>query len=457
MGNEIMIIDDEQDFLESIRRGLFIAGYANVRVESDPVNAALHFQQGKTCDIALIDVNMPGMDGLELLEIIKNHSPNTECLMVTAVNEASVAVASIKKGAYDYLIKPVSREDLLLKIGHAEEKKRLLDILDVKTSEEVQKPTNVKAFERIITRSPGMLSILKEAELHSVSHVPILITGESGTGKELLARAIHMASSRAQGPFTPVNMASLSSTLFDDDFFGHVRRAFTGAGNDHRGYLERADHGTLFLDEIGMMPIELQGRLLRVLQEGEFTKLGTSRIQKVDVRIVAATNENLDALLKRGRFRKDLYYRLKGAQLHLPPLRERPVDIPLLIDSFLSDFPATYKKKRIEDKAVSMLTAYDYPGNIRELKSILHAAANLAQGRSIAVENLPDTVQARKPASNGSAAPFKNGAAGSLSENEKSHILAIYRQTAENKSQTARLLGISINTLRRKLESYAVE
>ena len=236
---------------------------------------------------------------------------------------------------------------------------------------------------------------MKEAELHAVSNVPVLITGESGTGKELLARAIHMASSRAQGPFIPVNMASLNNGLFDDDFFGHVRGAFTGAEKDHAGYLERANHGTLFLDEIGMLPIDLQGKLLRVLQEGEFAKLGTSRIQKVDVRFVAATNENLDALLKRGKFRKDLYYRLKGAQLHLPPLRERPDDIPLLIDSFMAEFPGVFKDRRIEDKAVSMLTAYDYPGNIRELRSILHAAANLAQDRPIAPDHLPEPVRAR--------------------------------------------------------------
>ncbi|MBI5591166.1 MAG: sigma-54-dependent Fis family transcriptional regulator [Deltaproteobacteria bacterium] len=455
MGNRIIIIDDEQDFLESIARGLFNAGYVDVRTESDPVKAAMFFEQGKTCDIALIDLSMPVMNGVELLEIIKNHSPNTECIMVTAVNDARMAVACLKKGAYDYLIKPVSREDLLLKIGHAEEKKRLLDILELKRTGGIQELTNVKAFERIITRSPGILAVLTEAELHAVSNVPVLITGESGTGKELLARAIHMASPRAQDPFIPVNMASLSSSLFDDDFFGHVRGAFTGAEKDHKGYLERANHGTLFLDEIGVLPMDLQGKLLRVLQEGEFTKLGTSRMQKVDARFVAATNENLDALLKRGKFRKDLYYRLKGAQLHLPPLRERPGDIPLLIDSFVADLSGVFKERRIEDKAVSMLTAYDFPGNIRELRSILHAAANLAQGRPIAPGHLPEPVRRQKQASGCASLPLGNAI--SLSENEKLYILNIYHQTAENKSQTARVLGISINTLRRKLESYAIE
>jgi DNA-binding NtrC family response regulator len=456
MGNRIMIIDDEQDFLDSIARGLFNAGYMDVRTERDPVRAATFFKQGQSCDMALIDLSMPDMDGMELLEIIKSHSPNTECIMVTAVNDARMAVACLKKGAYDYLIKPVSREDLLIKIGHAEEKKRLLDILDLKRTGETPELMNVKAFERIITRSPRIQAVLKEAELHAVSKVPVLITGESGTGKELLARAVHAASHRAQGPFVPVNMASLSNGLFDDDFFGHVRGAFTGADKDHTGYLERANHGTLFLDEIGVLPVDLQAKLLRVLQEGEFAKIGTSRMQKLDLRFIAATNENLDTLLKRGRFRKDLYYRLKGALLHLPPLKERPGDIPLLIDSFVAGLPGVFKGKRIEDKSVSMLTAYDYPGNIRELRSILHAAANLAQDKPIAPCHLPAPVRNQKSAS-GTAPLLKNGSAISLSENEKAHILSIYRQTAENKSRTARLLGISINTLRRKLESYSIE
>ena len=456
MGNQIIIIDDDPDFLDSIRRDLIDAGYMDVRTESDPAKAAAFFEQGQTCDIALIDLIMPDMDGMELLEIIKSHSPNTECIMITAVNDATVAVGCLRKGAYDYLTKPVNKEELLLKIGNTEEIKRLKDILDLKSAGEPPKLTNVKAFERIMTQSPKILVLLKEAELHAISNVPVLITGESGTGKELLARAIHTASHRAQGPFIPINMASLSNSLFDDDFFGHVRGAFTGAEKDHAGYLERANHGTLFLDEIGILPIDLQGKLLRVLQEGEFAKLGSSSMRKVDVRFIAVTNENLDALLKRGKFRKDLYYRLKGAQLHLPPLRERPGDIQLLINRFMDDLLGAFKECRIEDRAVSLLAAYDYPGNIRELRSILHAAANLAQGGSIAPAHLPDPVRARKPAPV-SAPELKGGTPVFLSENEKAHILYIYRQTDENKSRTARILGISINTLRRKLESYAIE
>jgi DNA-binding NtrC family response regulator len=456
MGNSIIVVDDEQHFLASIRRGLINAGYKNVRVESDPQKAAAIFEGGETCDIALIDITMPNMNGVELLEVIKSYSPNTECIMVTAVNEAKVVVECLKKGAYDYLVKPISREDLIFKIRHAEERKRLLDILDLKKRETSPELTNVKAFERIVTRSPNVLEVLKEAELHAVSDVPVLITGESGTGKELLARAIHVASPRAKFQFMPINMASLTGSLFGAEFFGHTRGAFTGAEKDRMGYLEHANHGTLFLDEIGNLPLDLQGTLLRVLQEREFAKLGTSRLQKTDVRFIAATNENLNMLLARGTFRKDLYYRLKGASLHLPPLRERREDIPLLINRFMSEFLRSPEERRIEEKAVSLLLEYDFPGNIRELRSILQAAANLAQGKPITTQLLPDPIRSRK-APSGRVPHSECEPAVSLAEMEKAHILRIYSQTAENKSQTARLLGIGLNTLRRKLESYGKE
>ncbi|HYA13463.1 MAG TPA: sigma-54 dependent transcriptional regulator [Syntrophales bacterium] len=456
MGNRIIVVDDEQDFLDSIMRGLITAGYKNVRTESNPKEAAVIFEQGGAYDIALIDITMPGLNGMELLEVIKKYSPSTECIMVTAVNEAKVAVECLKKGAYDYLVKPLSKDDLILRINHAEERKRLLDILDLKKKDVLPELMYPEAFENIVTRSVNVLRILKEAELHSVSDVAVLITGESGTGKELLAKAIHMASSRANSTFMPVNMASLHSSLFDAEFFGHTKGAFTGAEKDRVGYLEHANHGTLFLDEIGSMPFDLQGKLLRVLQEGEFTKLGTSRLQKTDVRFIAATNENPDRLLARGMFRKDLYYRLKGAWLHLPPLRERQEDIPLLIGKFLTEFQKAPEPKRIDEKAISMLTAYDYPGNIRELRSILQAAVNLAQDGPITAHLLPDHVRSRRSIAK-SAPQTESEKIAPLAEVEKAHILKAYDQTAKNKTEAARLLNIGVNTLRRKLESYGVE
>jgi two-component system response regulator AtoC len=455
MGNRIIVVDDEKVFLESIRRGLITAGYKNVRMESDPKEAAALFERGETWDIALIDVTMPKMSGVELLELIRGHSPHTECIMVTAMNDATIAVECMKKGAYDYLMKPVSRDDLLIKIRHAEERKRLLDILDLKKRETAPELTNPKAFERIVTRSPRLLEILREAELHAFSNVPILITGESGTGKELLSRAIHTASPRAKSPFVPVNMASITSTLFDAEFFGHVRGAFTGAEKDRTGYLEHANQGTLFLDEIGILPIDLQGKLLRVLQEGEYARIGSGRQRKIDVRFIAATNEDLAASLARGTFRKDLYYRIKGALLHLPPLRERQEDIPLLIDRFLSELHGACGEKRIEEKAMESLLRYDYPGNIRELRSILQAAVNLAQGGPITLNVLPEAVRSRKLPSGRVPAPG-SGPFVTLVEMEKVHILKIYAETGENKSRTARVLGLSLNTLRKKLKCYGV-
>jgi DNA-binding NtrC family response regulator len=452
MCTRILVVDDEHDFLDSIRRGLLMAGYKDVSLKNDPREAAALLDNGEAYDLALIDVTMPGISGIELLDIIKNNSPRTECIMVTAVNEAKTAVECIKKGAYDYLVKPVSKDDLVLKLSHARERKRLLDILELKDKEIPPELTHPKAFEHIITRSPKMVRVLKEAELHAMSEVPILITGESGTGKELLAKAIHLASPRAHFPFMPVNMASLSANLFDAEFFGHTKGAFTGAEKDRAGYLESTNHGTIFLDEIGILPLDLQGKLLRVLQEGEFTKIGTSKLQKIDVRFIAATNENLEKSVSKGAFRKDLYYRLKGAWLHLPSLKERPEDIPLLSARFIQGFRNGTTTAKIEEDTLSALMRYDFPGNVRELKAILHSSANLAGTGAIACCFLPSNLRTRKAAHKPIHPMADNGS--SLSDVEKSHILRIYTQTGRNKAETAKLLDVGINTLRRKLESY---
>jgi DNA-binding NtrC family response regulator len=456
MACRIIVIDDEQDFLDSLRRGLYTSGYRDLQLIQNPKEAAELFERGEIFEVALIDITMPEMTGLELLAAIKSYSPSTECIMVTAVNEAKVAVECLRKGAYDYLTKPISRDDLVLKISHALEKKRLLDIVHLKRNNDLPELTLPDAFKPILTQSAKVMGILKEAELHAASEMPVLITGESGTGKELLARAIHCASPRAKFPFMPINMASLTGSLFDAEFFGHTRGAFTGAEKDRTGHLEHTKHGTLFLDEIGNLPLELQGKLLRVLQEGEFVKLGTSRLQKADIRFIAATNEDINRLVSKNLFRKDLYYRLKGAWLHLPPLRERREDIPLLIRAFLEEFAARVEVKGIDEQALATLMEYDYPGNIRELRSLLQAAVNLAHGMSIALHHLPDSIRSRRPSARpDSQAP--SSPVPSLADVEKLHILKIYHQTSENKSQTARLLGIGMNTLRRKLEAFGIE
>ncbi len=446
-----MIIDDEEDFLDTLRRGLVTSGFTNVKTEGDPFKAKDFFERGEAADVALIDINMPGLSGIQLLEFIKNHSPETECIMVSALNEARVAVDCLKKGAYDYLVKPVSRDDLILSVRRALERRKLLKLLDLMKKDGPPELMNKEAFKSITTSSPKMIRILREVELHAVSDVSILITGESGAGKELLAKAIHLSSPRVKFPFTPLNMLSIPGNLFDAEFFGYVKGSFTGADRDRMGYLEHTNRGTLFLDEIGDLPLEFQGKLLRVLQDGEFIKLGTNKSQKVDIRFVAATNQDLEKMVAKGTFRKDLYYRLKGTWIHLPPLRERREDIPLLAERFLEEFRRSDETMDIHDEAMSVLLHLHSPGNIRALRSIIQSAVNLAQGKLITVSCLPSYLQNKKVTlkANGTIVP--------LEDIEKDHILKAYDATNKNKGQKARILGFGINSLRRKLEAYGVD
>ncbi|MFZ1986798.1 MAG: sigma-54 dependent transcriptional regulator [Desulfatitalea sp.] len=458
MSNRIILIDDDHDYLELLAGKLRDLGYPNVRLADNPLEAAAAFEQGELFDLALIDMTMPEMDGMALLDHIKNTSPGTECIMVTAINEARTAVECLRRGAYDYLVKPVAKDVLALTLPRALERKRLLDILDLEKRQTHAELINPAPFAPIITQSPTMRRLLKEAELHAASSVPILITGESGTGKELLAWAIHHASPRARFPFTPINMASVSATLFEAEFFGHARGAFTGAAAARTGFLEHTHHGTLFLDEIGDLPLELQGKLLRVLQEGEFSRVGSSERVKVDLRFIAATNEDLDRMMARKAFRKDLYYRIRGGWLHLPPLRERQEDIALLAETFLAKYDAYPKgSQHVSEPALDALIAYGWPGNVRELKSMLQSAVNLAQGKAIDLPHLPEHMRTQPKRSAVPAARRTGDTLRPLAAVEKEHILSVYNQLAQNKSQAAKVLGLGLNTLRRKLASYGVE
>jgi DNA-binding NtrC family response regulator len=460
MENRILIIDDDADYIAILRRKLQQIGYPDVGIEEQSLRAAESFRKGADYDLVLIDMTMPEMSGMELLEVIKAVRPATECLMVTAINEARVAVECLRKGAYDYLVKPVTKEALALAVQRAMERKRLRDILDLEKSPTAPPITRKAPFRPIVTQSRDMLRVLMEAELHAASSVPVLITGESGTGKELLARAIHKASPRATHPFTPVNMASLTPTLFEAEFFGHTRGAFTGAAAQRSGYLGHTDKGTLFLDEIGDLPLELQGKLLRVLQEGEYTRLGSSQQLQVDIRIIAATNANLEQMLEQKRFRQDLYYRIRGGWLHLPPLRERREDIPLLTKTFLSRHANGNGPLPITADALAALERYDFPGNVRELATLLHSAANLAQGNPIAVDHLPERLRRLPhPSDPSSPEPAVHRSGGNrplrpLAKIERDYILEAYGRLRRNKARTAKTLEIGINTLRRKLKQY---
>jgi DNA-binding NtrC family response regulator len=458
MDHSLLVVDDEEDFLDTMKRVLALSGFRKVRLERDSVRAAALVEEGADFDLALIDITMPGVDGVSMLERIKRRSPETECIMVTALNEARTAVDCLKKGAYDYLVKPITREALISGVRRALEGKNPRETANRPNrpgTETLSGLMHPDVFKPICTRSAAMLRLLREAELHAASDVPILITGESGTGKDLLARAIHEASPRARRPFTPLNMASLSGTLIDAEFFGHTRGAFTGAEKDRSGYLEYTDGGTLFLDEIGDLPLEFQGKLLRVLQDGEFLKLGTNRPQKADVRFVAATNRDLERSMEKGSFRRDLYYRLKGVRLGLPPLRDRKEDIPLLVDSVLDNCRKSGKKLCVDGRVLSLLMTYDYPGNIRELKSILQAAVNLAQEGPISPHCLPEFLRDRSSARR-SGGPTEPQPVAPLGDVEREHILKAYVAARRNKCRTARLLGIGLNTLRRKLDTFGI-
>ena len=453
MAPQILLVDDDRDFLEIMKRRLRDLHFRQIHIEEDPFKAAALIEAGKQVDLALLDMTMPEMTGLELLNIIKHFSPVTECIIITAVDEARTAVTCLQKGAYDYLIKPVSKEDLALSIHRALEHKRLLDLRDIGKQQAIPRLKNREAFKEIDTTSNRMIRVLKEAELHAASDVPVLITGESGTGKELLARAIHKASPRRAHPFTAINMASLNGNLFDAEFFGHTRGAYTGAENDRAGYLEYTHKGTLFMDEIGLLPLEVQGKLLRFMQDGRYLKLGTSADKHADVRFVAATNTDLENRMKKQQFRKDLFYRIRGGWLHLPPLRERKKDIPLLIRTFLSAHYDLDKGKFVTPEALDILINYDFPGNVRELKALVQSAANLAQGKPIAPRFLSESIRHRKRLKT-TTLPTGMAPLASLDVVEKAHILNAYRQLDKNKSKTARVLGIGLNTLRRKLALY---
>lgn len=409
-------------------------------------------------DLAVIDLNLPDIGGLEILSRIKAKSPNTECIILTGDERVETVVTAVKLGAYDYLVKPVETGRFLLSIGRALEVKRLKREvkLEADTSLKLQNP---RAFSEVITVNPEMIRILKKAEMYGGTDNPVLISGESGTGKELLARAIHRVSPNKDGPFVAVNIASVSPTLFESEFFGYKKGAFTGAFAEKKGYFEEAQGGTIFLDEVGELQNELQAKLLRVLQEKEIYKIGSSRATYVNVRIVAATNHDLYLQMKQGKFRKDLYYRLNVCRLCLPPLRDRRDDIPVLAETFLKRAADKFGKriKGITPEALKLLCSYDYPGNVRELQSLIISAVLNETGSRLTPESLPDEIKKGGRKSPKGVPAFEDGSKiPTLAELERDHIIKVYYLTGKNKSRTARILNISLRNLHRKLKNFGL-
>ncbi|MCB9638587.1 MAG: sigma-54-dependent Fis family transcriptional regulator [Myxococcales bacterium] len=442
-----LVVDDEQDFLDSVKRLLKLEGYNQVFLCNDP-SQALTLLEERTFDVAFLDITMPKMDGLTLLEHIKAASPQTECIIITAHESAPLVVKAIRRGAYDYLVKPLTPSLMNHALQRALERKHLLASLQLRSQESLDHP---HAFSEIITGSPRMLRLLHEAELHASSDIPVLITGETGVGKELLAQGIHRASHRNHGPFVAVNLISIAPTLFESTFFGHTKGAFTGAEKPQQGLLAQAEGGTLFLDEIGDLSLELQGKLLRFLQEKEYIPVGETRARYADVRIIAATHQDLEQLVKQHRFRKDLLYRLQFAHLAIPPLRQRKEDILLLTKQILT--ASNRPSATLSLGAEQVLQMHQWPGNIRELKGTLEAAANLAEDGTITKEHLrlPTTSISQSP-----SVQEKQEDLLPLAEIERQHILRVYKALDGNKSQTARVLEIGLQTLHRKLKSYGI-
>jgi DNA-binding NtrC family response regulator len=442
----ILIVDDEQAFVESAARMLRLEGYNDVTALTDPAEASRLVRE-RTFDVAMLDITMPEIDGLMLLGIIKQENPDTECIMVTANDAIQTVVTAVKRGAYDYVLKPMTPEQLACSLERALEHRRLLQSMRLRSGKGACKgPANREAFAEIKTVNTAMLRLLREAELHAGSNIPILVTGETGSGKELLARAVHLASRRNKGPFVPVNMLSLSPGLFESEFFGHAKGSFTGAERDKAGYLAQARSGTLFLDEIGDLSLEIQGKLLRVLQEGEFTPVGKTRSERADVRFVAATNRDLEALVAQNAFRKDLYYRLQFAHIHLPALRERIDDVPLLTQTLIGPRGAS-----VTAEAAAILASHGWPGNVRELKGVLEAAANLAEGGPVGPSHLRLKLD---PRPSDAPAPPSGGFGGTdwvtLDEAERRYVTQVLEHTSGRISGTAGaadLLGVKPSTL----------
>jgi len=437
----ILIVDDEEIALSSLKRILEWRGYREVEV-CDNGQKAIELIREKEYDIVLLDLVMPEVDGLKVLETTKPYRPYTEFIVVTALDDIPTTVAAVRLGAYDYLVKPVDNDLLLLTIERAYERKGLMRSLTGISQEAALEIPD--AFSDFITKNSGVKAILSFAATMARSGNPILITGESGTGKELLARGIHRLGPHPEGPFVAVNVSAIPSTMFETQFFGHVRGAFTGAESSFKGFFEQAHGGTLFLDEIGELPYSLQAKLLRVLEDKTVTPLGGTRTVHVDVRIISATNMDIEAACQEGRFRLDLLYRLKSTHIHLPPLREREGDIPLLAHHFLSLANKKYGKNIVgfSPEAMDVLLHGNYPGNVRELAQIVDNAAIMAETNLIMPHHLGKTT---------SRPSIYSRRLCSLKENEETHVAYVLLNTGGNRRQTAHILGITLRQLQRKI------
>jgi DNA-binding NtrC family response regulator len=460
----VLMVDDEAQTLESFETVLLFAGINNI-IRYQDSREVMPLLSRQEIEVMLLDLSMPHITGEELLSLITKDFPEIPIIIITGSNDVDTAVACMKSGAFDYMVKPVEKSRLIsgvkraIEIRELQRENRLLKARVL--SDQLQHP---EAFSEIVTRHGTMRSIFQYIEAISISPQPVLITGETGVGKELVARAIHTLSNR-KGNFVPVNVAGLDDNVFADTLFGHKKGAFTGADQPRSGLIEQASGGTLFLDEIGDLHPTSQVKLLRLLQDGEFFPLGADIAKHSDARVVVATNQNLQTLQESGKFRKDLYYRLRAHHIHIPPLRARLDDLPLLVDHFLKKASKTLgKKKPTPPKELfSLLTTYPFPGNVRELESMIFDAVASCKSESLSLESFMSYIR-QNDTSAPMEVPEKPNAASTLPEKmhiissmtEKQMIIDALNKTNQNRTKAAQFLGISRRTLQNKIKEYGL-
>jgi two-component system response regulator PilR (NtrC family) len=453
---DILIVDDERSMREFLAIYLRRAGH---RVEAaGDAESGRKAVAAREYDVVITDLRMPDGTGLDILGDTKRLFPDTQVVIVTAFATAETAIAAMKAGAYDYLTKPFKVDEVSLVVERALER-RALRRQNVVLRDEIK---GRYKLERLIGKSPVMGRVFDVIRKIAPARTSVLLIGESGTGKELAARALHELSGRAENEFVAVNCGAIPESLIESEFFGHVKGAFTGANTDRPGLFEAAHGGTIFLDEIGELPVAMQVKLLRVLQERKVKRVGGTQEKEVDVRVVAATNRDLEAEVEKGAFRQDLFYRLNVIQLRLPPLRERREDLALLVDHFLRKFSAEHGRplSGIDPDAMSALMGHSFPGNVRELENLIERAVTLAPGDRISADTLP-TLSPMSTASAHASPPPGMPPEGLdlekvVEDFERGIIIKALEHTRGNRTEAARLLGVTFRSLRYRLSKLGI-
>jgi DNA-binding NtrC family response regulator len=449
-GPRLLVVEDDDAMRDLLVEELSEAGFEVLAARGG--RDGIDQVRRERIDLVITDLRMPDLDGFDLIRDVKATPHSPHIVMITAFGSIETAIKAVKLGAYDYITKPFEMEELVLVADKALEERSLR-----RQVARLQREVEGKyRLGNIVARSQAMQEILTLVTRVATSNVSVLVTGESGTGKELIARAIHYSSERAAGPFVPVNLAAVPANLIESELFGHKRGAFTDARQDRMGLFEEASGGTIFLDEIGELALELQAKLLRVLQEQEIRPLGATRIQTVDVRVVAATNRDLDEMLQEGRFREDLYYRLNVIEVALPPLRQRPDDIVPLAEHILAQAATRAggqaRPVQLSSAAQRALLGYHWPGNVRELSNVLERGLALCQDGVIEVDDLPNQVKVQRQSELLDAAVARRM---TLADLEREYILLVLADEGGNKTRAAGRLGLDRKTLYRKLDEYA--